>query len=177
MGIKMIGQILGIVALIFSAGSYQMKSQKSIVMFQIFATLSFTFHFAMIGAVSGAASNLIALSRNIIFYLRYKYSWAQKKVWLYIYIALFIFSGIYTYNGIISVIPTIAIIISTLAFYTQDPQGTRKKILVSSPMWLVYDLLNQSYAGMFNESLVIISNITAYIRYAKKNTNANNLEA
>ena len=50
---EFIAQIIGFIALIFAMVSYQMKTQKGIVLIQIVSCAFFAVHFLMLGAFTG----------------------------------------------------------------------------------------------------------------------------
>ena len=55
------GQCLGGVAIALGFATYQMKTQKQILLLQIVTTAVFGLHYLMIGAMTGMAMNLIGI--------------------------------------------------------------------------------------------------------------------
>ena len=67
-----IGQILGVVAIALGFLSYQMKTQKQLLMMQTATSLVFCLHYLLIGAPSGMAMNVICIFRNLAYFYRNK---------------------------------------------------------------------------------------------------------
>ena len=66
----------------------------------------------------------------------------------------------------VSVFMCVAMVFNTLAVSAQKPVDTRKRILISSPFALVYNIVVGSWGGIINEALVeIITAITFYREY------------
>ena len=88
---------------------------------------------------------------------------------------LFAAAGVYTYTleGIISIIPTAAMLLSTVALFITKEKIIRILSLFVSPPWLIYDALSGSVAGVLCESFVIISIIVAMIRYRENKKELN----
>ena len=54
-----IGQIFGIIAIILGFVSYQMKTQKQLLICQTTVSLVFCIHYLLIGATTGMAMNVV----------------------------------------------------------------------------------------------------------------------
>ena len=56
-------------------------------------------------------------------------------------------------------------VLSTIGLWQRNEQHIRWFLLLGSPVWLAYDLLVGSYAGMVNEVIFASSIIIALLRY------------
>ena len=65
---EIIGQILGIVATIITAISYQVNNKRGLLAVQSAATLSTCLGYLFLGAMSGFALNIVCLVRNGVFF-------------------------------------------------------------------------------------------------------------
>ena len=70
--IFIIGQILGVIAMIISALSYQMSEPKHLISVQTVGTSLMVLHYLMIGATLGAVLNFVCVIRNVAFYFKDK---------------------------------------------------------------------------------------------------------
>ena len=166
-------QFLGYLAMIITIFSYQAKTQKSIVTIQIFSTLSFTIHFILLEAYSGAILNLIGTIRAIIFSQRDK-KWASHYLWIILFIILTFLSYFIavfilipsptTKTYIIELLPTLGFIATTFSLRMNAAKLVRRYSLLNSPLWLTYDILNGSWGGAITESFSIISILIAMFR-------------
>ncbi len=159
-----VGQAVGIIGLIFAAISFQKNSNKGILQFQILAALTFFVHFILLGAFTGAFMNLIGAARNVVFYNHEK-SWAKSRLWLVLFIGVYITVGIMTWKDGYSILPIVAMSLSSIGLWIKNPKLTRFIVLPSSPCWLVYNIATFSIAGILTETFVLSSLIIAVIRF------------
>lgn len=163
-----IAQIIGIIAMILSVTSFQMKTRSRIIALQCMTGVVFAVHYFMLPdgtGIAGAVVNLVAIVRNIVFYLNDKPLF-KSRWWVVLFCVLMGGSAIVSRPEPISVFMCIAMVFNTLAVSAQKPTDTRKRILISSPFALVYNIAVGSLGGIINESLVEI--ITA-ITFVKEN--------
>ena len=165
-----VAHILGIIALAFAVISYQQKTHKSILVFQLLANMTFCVHFIMLGAVTGGILNAVAATRAVIFVNKGK-RWAENKIWLWVFCAVSIIVGILTWKDLFSILPILGMLCTTAALWIKTPKYVRLVAFPSSPLWLVYNTVNKSYAGAITEIITMCSIIIAIIRLdLNKNT-------
>ena len=160
-----IAQIIGIVAMILSVTSFQMKTRTQIIVMQCLTGVVFAIHYFMLPEGSGLAGgvvNVVAIVRNIVFYLNDK-PFFRSRLWVVLFCVLMGGSAILSRPEPISVFMCVAMVFNTLAVSAQKPVDTRKRILISSPFALVYNIVVGSIGGIANELLVeIITAITFF---------------
>ena len=159
-----VAQAVGCVGMVLAFISFQKGNREGIIFFQIMASFVFTLHFTLLGAYTGAVLNILGVLRNVVFLHREK-SWANKKAWLYIFIAIFIIAGLITYKNIFSLFPILGMTIASIALWMRNSRHTRFIVIFSSPCWLVYNIANLSFPGILTESFVMISLAISIIRY------------
>lgn len=164
------GQIVGIIATIITAISYQAKTKKWLLIIQSLSIICTFVSYLLLGAMSGFALNVICLVRNVCFFF-------QKEGKMPIYISTAIFSiamivfGIVSWQNVFSLLVIIALVINTIFLSLGKPQLLRYSILLTSPMVLVYNVVVFTIGGILNESLAIISSIIGIIRFRNQNKN------
>ena len=168
------GQIIGVVALTLAVISFQQKTHKYILTFQLLANIMFVLHFGLIGAYTGALLNFVAMLRSVVFVNKGK-SWADNKFWLWLFCALSVIAGVVTWESWKSVLPIAGMVCSTVAFWIKTPRYVRLVSFPSSPLWLVYNMLGKSYAGVLTEVINMTSIIIAIIRLDLKEYKMNNI--
>lgn len=67
-----VGQALSIVAVILGFISFQMKSAKGVLAFQVITGFVFAAHYFLIGAMTATALNFLGGIKGVFFYLRNK---------------------------------------------------------------------------------------------------------
>lgn len=172
---ELICQAIGILAMMLSVTSFQLKTKKQIIVMQCMTGVVFAIHYFMLpngAGIAGGVVNVIAILRNLVFYFNYKPIF-KSKLWVAFFAIVMGGSAIVSRPEPISVFMCIAMIFNTLAVGADTPVGTRKMILISSPFALVYNIVIFSVGGIANEALVeIITAITFFKEKAltKKDT-------
>lgn len=175
---EIIAQAIGIAAMCFNIFSYQQKTRKGAIFCQLFGTILFTVNFLMLGAVVGGIMNLIGAARAVIFINKEKLR-ADHIVWFIGFTVLYIASYIATFtvlnkeptafNLIIEFLPVIGMVATTQSYRLTDAKAIRKYGLISSPVWLVYNIANLSVGAIICEVLSLGSIILGMVRLDRKN--------
>lgn len=83
---------------------------------------------------------------------------------------------IFTWNGWWSILPVIANIAATIGGYTYNARKIRMVgILINSPLWIIYDIVVGSWAGILDEIFSEASMIISILRYGWKNMDISEL--
>jgi len=152
-----ITQGLGFIGLVFIILSFQGKTRTQILKKQMFSTIFFTVHFAMLGAFTGATMNIVAGVRNFVFEKKDKKRWASSPWWVVVFI---LFAGVLlslSWQGLISLLPFFGIVVGTYARWRDNPFLIRIFSLVGSGLWFVYSIVMVSYPGIVTEVFVMSS--------------------
>lgn len=171
--IEIIAQATGIFAMFFNLFSYQQKTRKGAIICQLFGTILFTVNFFMLGAIVGALMNFIGAVRAVIFINKEKLK-ADHIGWFIGFTAIYIVSYILTFtvfgkeplpmNFIIEFLPIIGMVATTHSYRLTDAKAIRKFGLISSPVWLIYNIVNFSVGAIICEILSLCSIIIGMIR-------------
>ncbi len=169
---EIIGQIVGFIAMAIIVISYQQKTHKNILLFQMVSGLLFTVHFLLLGAYTGAIMNLLGALRSLVYSNREK-KFTSSVIWPILFTIGFAVSGILTWDGWISVVPLIAMIMSSIVLWIENPKINRALSIPTSTCWLVYNIkiTEPSYAGIATEIFVLTSIIIGIIRLDIKKKN------
>ena len=162
-----IGQFLGIAAVVLGFISFQMKTPKGILAFQITIAFIFALHSLFIGAPGAAALNLLAAVNNILYFFRAK---RGGKGWFepIFYVVMVTVTTILTWEAWYSIILMLGLYGTAVGLSLSDPQNTRKVMLVKAPLCLIYNAFVLSIGGVVYESAVLLSAIIGLIRNRKK---------
>jgi len=163
----LLGNIFGLIATVFSFIAFQMKTPKKLLFMNSCVLVSIIISYAILEAWSGAALNALCLFRN------YSYTKLDKKPfsykwWPYVLAVVLGGIGALSWQGPITLFVMFALMINTIFMSLNDNQKLRASTLVSSPMIIVYDALNQAYIPILLESMVVISSTIGLIRFRKK---------
>lgn len=158
-----IAQMIGFIALVVAMISYQMKTQKGIVLIQIVSCTLFATHFLMLNAYTGAMLNLIAAVRSVVFANKDK-KWGKSNWWIVFFSLVCIVAVGFTWEGALSLMPMLGMVLTSIAWGIEKASLVRMISLPSSPLWIVYNFICGSTAGVLTEVFVMASIITAIIR-------------
>ena len=77
---------------------------------------------------------------------------------------------IFIWSGFISLLPIIANIAATIGRYTYNAKKIRAvAMFVNSPLWIIYDVIVGSWAGILDEVVTELSIIISIIRFGWNN--------
>ncbi len=163
-----ISQIVGILGLVCSLLSFQMKKRKRIMAFQMTASLLFSTQLFLLGAVTGGCLDLISFFRTIVFSQNGK-KWASSRWWLYAFIVIMIFAGVFTWKNAWDILPIVGSVLSTIALWMKSEKRIRVISLGVGPCWLIYNLVKGAWSGAINEVLAMTSIVIGLLRYDMRN--------
>lgn len=160
---QLIAQGLGILGAALNIGSFQMKSNKKLILCQFLGSCFFLFNYLMLGAFTGCFMNGMGVVRNFIFLGGEK----TRKPYILILLNLALIAGtILTWQGPLSLFPLIGMIAATIAMYMNSGKAMRMtQLFISSPCWLVYNLASLTIGGVACEIFVITSTAISFIRF------------
>ena len=162
---NLIAQGIGMVGLIFAIISFQNNKRNLILVFLGFAQMCFIAHFALLGVWTASAMNIVGAARTFFFMLRGKKRWMDSNIVMYTFISLFFIAGILSWQNWLSLLPIMAMAIETIGVWQKDPKKIRFIVIIPRPMWITFNVIHSSYAGILTELFVITSLITGIIRF------------
>ena len=162
-----IGQALGIIAVILGFFSYQMKTAAKLLMFEIIVAFVFSAHYLLIGAPTAMALNILSAVQCIFYYVRNKRK-SKSMVIPIIFTVLVVATGILTWEGWYSIFIVLGLAVYSLAIAMPDAQMIRIAMFIKNPLCLAYNALVFSVGGIVYECTVLVSSIIGLIRNHKK---------
>ena len=164
----MLTQAVGLLGTALFFLSYQCKSNKSLFRVQFVSYLFYTTHFLLLGAITGGISYVLNTVRS--FCLGSKSAFLKGKGMCFLICALQMVALIFTWDGWISILPIAANIAATIGGYTYNARKIRVVgMFVNSPLWIVYNVMVGSWAGVLDELVTEASMILSIVRYGWKN--------
>lgn len=161
-------QAIGILGTVLFFFSYQFKSNKTLFRVQFISYLCYTVHLLMLGAITGGISYVLNTVRS--FCLGSKNAFLKSRIMCGIICALQVITLIFTWDSWWSILPVTANIAATIGGYTYNARKIRiAGMFINSPLWIVYDIIVGSWAGILDEIVTEASMIISIIRYGWKN--------
>ena len=163
-------QAIGILGTVVFFLSYQCKKNRNLFRVQFVSYLCYTAHLLLLGAVTGGISYVLNMVRS--FCLGSKYTLLKGKWTCAILCALQIATLVFTWDGWWSVLPVAANIAATVGGYTHNARKIRLAgMFINSPLWIVYDVVVGSWAGIIDEVVSEASMLLSIWRYGWKDLN------
>lgn len=148
--------------------SYQCKSNQKLFRVQLISYVCYTTHLLMLGAVTGGISYILNTVRS--FCLGSKHAFLKGKAICGIICFLQLVTLYFTWDGWYSILPVAANIAATIGGYTYNARKIRVVgMFINSPLWIVYDILVGSWAGVLDEIVTEASMIISICRFGWKN--------
>jgi len=147
-------QLLGFIYAIFLLVSNFGKTKGQILWMQ---TVSFFFkavHYLFLGGFSGFLVSLVSMIRNIIFF-KIKTSFILTIIFILIYLLV----GISSYENIFSTLPVLATIFYTMVINKSNLLNLRIGLIITSLIWLTYNIYILSYSAIIVQIITLVSNI------------------
>ncbi|MBP5467083.1 MAG: YgjV family protein [Clostridia bacterium] len=161
-------QSIGIVGAVFGFIAYQCNKHNKIMVFKTVSECIFAVQFALLGAYTGVAMNILGSTRNLVFSQVVKKN-KSTLPYIILFAVLSVGAVILTWGGPISLLAMAGKLCTTVAFGFCKPQTVRFISFPGSILWIIYDLINFSLAGVITEVFAMISIIFASARYFKAN--------
>ena len=165
-------QAIGLFASVLVVLSFQSKSSRSLLMWQIIASLCFALHYGLLGpmAYTAALMNMVSILRCVWFYFK---KGKPQLFSLGIISALYLIIFAFTHAGIPSLIAIAAQLGSTYIFWKGDILLSKRVALyVISPLWIVHNIMVLSIGGIICEATNILLLLLFFMRYHKNDTHS-----
>ena len=161
-------QGIGFVGIGLNLIAVQFNKHWQIVLLKTLGSAAFVLQYVLLKAWTGAAMDGIGILRNVIFIFAVK-NGKPTFIWIILFAALTLILGAVTFEGWISLLAITAKLLSCISYGINSARTIRMLNLPSSGLWLTYNYLHFSIAGIVNELLVITSIIIAEFRLYYKN--------
>lgn len=148
--------------------SYQCKNNRTLFRVQFVSYLCYTTHLLMLAAITGGISYVLNTVRS--FCLGSRSRFLKGKIMCAALCVMQVAALIFTWDGWWSILPVAANIAATVGGYTYNPRKIRLVgMLVNSPLWIIYDGIIGSWAGILDEIVTETSMIISIFRYGWEN--------
>lgn len=162
-----LGNAVGFISAVFGFISYQAKTPKKLLVLQCCVSASAVVSYAILGAWSGMALNIVCLLRNFT-YAAKNVELFNKKIWPYAMAVVIGGIGAASWQGAISLLVIVPLMINTVVLGWADNTKLRISILITSSVIIIYNLYFQAYFSTLMELMAIISSAIGLIRFCRK---------
>ena len=160
--IFILGQAFGILALICTITSMQLKKKRHLMFFQTASEAFIVAQYLVKGAITGSLLSMVSFVRNIIFT---KYDKKRAPLWilLIIYTIMTILTAI-SWAGPLSLLPYVGSLIYAWTLWYGKTKWIRLGNAIGNSPYLIYTILTGNYALFIMTLLEIIASIVGFVR-------------
>lgn len=154
--IFIISQLIGLIAFAFSLVAYHKKDKNSILSNMVVSNILNLVHYLLLGALSGSVTKIIAIFRDLFIIFKDKYK-IRGNIFLLIFIGIYVIACIWMYTDIYSIFPLVAAIIYLVQSWNGNEKTVKMTALLCYFLWLFYNIVVFSIAGIISNVISIIS--------------------
>ena len=159
----LMAQAVGLLAIVLGTLSFQCKRTGALLLCQTLGNAAFVVHYWMLNAYSACLGQVVLIINNLLLYG----GWTSKVSALkWICAAAAMGVSLTTWKDGFSFLPGAAAVVTVLTNWTFRGGTIRLgKLLVSCPIWVVYDLHVRSWSGILCELIAMASAAISVHRY------------
>lgn len=152
MNLKLIGEIIGIVAIVESFFIFLSNRRKNILKLKGVSDALWAANGFLTDSYTGGVLNIVMIIREFVFYNRIDRKWAQHIFWKYAFMLLCFASPVVEIikTGRFDVVPFFPACGSVLAvygFYSENPKAIRVLNFFAGLPWLIYYIFTKNISG------------------------------
>ena len=149
MNLKLVGELIGIVAIFESFFIYLSNRRKHIIFLKGVSDAIWAVNSFLIGAFTGGVLNLIMIFREFVFYNRIDKKWARHRFWMFFFIAMcfasptieIIKTGTF---ALLPFFPACGSVVAVFGFYAENPKWIRILNFLAAIPWLIYTAMTNN---------------------------------
>lgn len=157
-----LGQAFGILALICTVVSMQLKKKRPLMIFQTASEAFIVAQYFAKGAITGSLMSIVSFIRNIIFT---KYNKTRAPLWILItlYVVMSILT-IISWAGPLSILPYSGSLIYAWSLWYGKVKWIRLGNAIGNTPYLIYTILTGNYALFVMTLFEVLSAIIGFVR-------------
>ena len=164
---NIIGQIIGFTAMGTSLTATAQLKRSRVIIFKLLTDILWLISCVLIKSYPAAITSGIAIFREAVFFNKDK-NWAKSKAWLFLFCGIFLVPALLTMKDLYGVMPAIASVCSTCAFWCSKVLRIKLILIVQASIMLVYNIKYLAIAAIIDSALTIIFAIISIIAHTKK---------
>ena len=165
---RIVGHILGVIALSFFVMSIQQKEKKKLLNYQLISNVLYGVQYCFLNIYSAGIMNLISIFRCILFN-RYE----NEKKYLYFSFSILLFtiliSALFIVKSPLDIIPILITLLYTISTLQKNMNIVRYVFISCAFLWLFYNFKVCALAAFIGNIIEISSGVISIIRSKKNN--------
>lgn len=166
---KIIPQIIGLIAVATFLLSFQQKKRKNIILFNLISRCLYILQYLLLGAFTGAVFDILAAVSSA-FAGKKHLNFIKKHIKAVIIITnICIFAAgviiAFSNKSFLDLFALAGVLLEINALWLTSEKAIRWVSLFSAPFWFTYNFLSCAYGSALGNIFMMISIIIAMIRY------------
>jgi hypothetical protein len=161
-------QAIALVAVAVFAASFQFKTRKQILFWQLVSMLFWALHFLLLGASTALSLILVNAIITLLLFFKDDHLWMNRySVLVFLLLILATLTGL-TWEGFFSSFAFLGVALITVAKWQNKTKNIKFIALFASASWIVYDFFVGSSGGIIAELVIIFSILIGLMRDSEK---------
>lgn len=171
---KIIPQIIGLLAVATFLLSYQQKKRTNIILFNVVSRCLYILQYLLLGAFAGAVLDILGAIASVVAGKKHT-PFIQKHLTLVIFSinGLIVLAGLsiaFINQSWLDLFSLAGVLLHTGAFWLSSEKIIRRISLAGSPFWFIYNFMSHAYGSALGDLLTMGSILLAMYRHREKKT-------
>ena len=159
-------QVVGVLAVVLFAFSYQLKKRSNIIILNAISNLLYMIQYILLGAFDGAAMNVLTATSGICAGNKgRKFIKKHTKLIISAFCLGITITGSIFYKNIFSISSIIAALLQAVALWVTNEKYIRYLSFCATPFWLIFNIANQAFGSILGNIMAFVSIGLAIYRY------------
>lgn len=164
-----LSQVFTIINYALLGVTYYAKDRKKILIISFLSIIATAISYILLDAWTGVVMCVVALIRNIIFYIDEKKNGKRETinkkdvVILIILYSITIIFTVFTYDGFLSLLSVIATMIYTFSVWQKKTKVYKLLGIPVGILWILYNIYVKSIFGIILETILLICSSRGYL--------------
>ena len=154
MSLFAVAQLLVALAICLNILALQCRQRRTIILLLLVSCSLVAVHFLLLGYATAAGLLLLSMARLAVGL----WTVSKKMMGLFALAAL-------TFTGWLSLLSCAAVLLSTIASFSEDDRRLRLAFMCAACLWIVHNWIVGSPVAMANDALFLVSNLIGYYRF------------
>ena len=132
---KIIAQIIGLLAFFFSLFAYHKNQKKKILKNMILSNALKLIHYLLLGAHSGLLTKILSIIRDVFIIEKEKHKTLDSNLFLILFIIFYLIIAVISYQDILTLFPIIAAMIYLVPIWNGSTKTLKKTALFTYVLW------------------------------------------
>ncbi len=158
---------LGLVAVIHCLFVFMSNKRDRIFIQKVISDALWGLQYLLFGSLTAALIYLFAIGRDVVFFFRGKRAWADKRIWMWVFIVLMMLSPLADFVSggfkLYLLLPAAGSALTVVSFYGQNTLVTKILMVISCCMYLVFTIRIGNFMSFLGTAATLISSVIGLV--------------